>query len=117
MTVTSTSEARRAGERVMESISHFIEKVLKLKVNRNKSAVDRPSKRKFLGFSFYIRKGKVRNYIPKKPIQRFKSKGKGNHVEKQWKKHGNAKGKTQLANNRLGQLLSNCRHGKGGQRA
>ena len=66
----------RAGERVMRSIGKYIETVLKLKINRNKSAVDRPSKRKFLGFSFYKVKGKVRNYIPRKPIQRFKTKVK-----------------------------------------
>jgi RNA-directed DNA polymerase len=69
-------KSQRAGERVMKGISHFIENVLKLKVNGNKSAVDRPSKRKFLGFSFYIHKGKARNYIPQKPIQRFKTKVK-----------------------------------------
>ena len=50
--------------------------VLKLKVNRNKSAVDRPSRRKFLGFSFYVMKGKARNFIHKKPIARFKAKVK-----------------------------------------
>jgi RNA-directed DNA polymerase len=44
--------SQTAGERVMKGISHFIENVLKLKINRNKSAIDRPSMRKFLGFSF-----------------------------------------------------------------
>ena len=38
-----------SGERVMESITRFIEKRLRLKVNREKSAVDRPWKRDFLG--------------------------------------------------------------------
>ena len=42
----------RAGLRVMQSIRRFITKRLKLKVNEQKSAVDRPSHRKFLGFSF-----------------------------------------------------------------
>jgi len=69
-------KSRKAGERVMEGISHFIEDVLKLKINRKKSAVDRPGRRKFLGFSFYKIKGKVRNYIPSKPIHRFKNKVK-----------------------------------------
>jgi RNA-directed DNA polymerase len=69
-------KSRRAGERVMEGISHFIENVLKLKINRNKSAVDRPGKRKFLGFSFYVNQGKARNFIPQKPIKRFKTKVK-----------------------------------------
>jgi len=44
--------SKRAGERVMESITLFIEKKLKLKVNRDKSAVDRPWRRKFLGFTY-----------------------------------------------------------------
>jgi RNA-directed DNA polymerase len=38
--------------------------------------VDRPSRRKFLGFSFYVMKGKARNFIHKKPIARFKAKVK-----------------------------------------
>jgi len=37
--------SRRAGERVMESVTEFVENRLKLKVNREKSAVDRPWKR------------------------------------------------------------------------
>jgi RNA-directed DNA polymerase len=44
--------SRRAGERVMESITRFITRRLKLKVNDQKSAVARPWERKFLGFSF-----------------------------------------------------------------
>ena len=44
--------SERAGRRVMESISGFITKKLKLKVNQGKSAVARPGARKFLGFSF-----------------------------------------------------------------
>ena len=67
-------KSRKAGERVMESITRYIEEKLKLKVNRNKSAVDRPSKRKFLGLSFYMVKGKARNFIHIKSIQRFKGK-------------------------------------------
>ena len=44
--------SRRAGERVMENVTRWITRKLKLKVNHEKSAVDRPSRRKFLGFSF-----------------------------------------------------------------
>ncbi len=40
-----------AGERVLRSISRFLEKRLRLGVNRDKSAVARPWKRKFLGYS------------------------------------------------------------------
>jgi RNA-directed DNA polymerase len=43
--------SQRAGERVMASLTHFLEEKLRLKVNRGKSAVDRPWKRKFLGYT------------------------------------------------------------------
>ena len=45
-------KSRKAGIRLKKSITEFIEKKLKLKVNEEKSAVDRPWRRKFLGFSF-----------------------------------------------------------------
>jgi RNA-directed DNA polymerase len=41
---------RRAGERVMASVSRFLTSKLRLKVNETKSAVARPEERKFLGF-------------------------------------------------------------------
>jgi len=44
--------SERAGKRVMDSIERFLDKRLKLKVNRQKSAVAKPQERKFLGFSF-----------------------------------------------------------------
>jgi RNA-directed DNA polymerase len=43
--------SKAAGERVMESISRFLEKRLRLRVNRGKSAVDRPWNRDFLGYT------------------------------------------------------------------
>ena len=43
--------SRRAGERVMESLTRFLEGRMRLKVNRTKSAVDRPWKRTFLGYT------------------------------------------------------------------
>jgi group II intron reverse transcriptase/maturase len=53
--------SKRAGQRVKQSIQRYLEKRLKLKVNEEKSAVDRPWKRKFLGFSFTSqRESKVR---------------------------------------------------------
>src|SRR5438270_477554 len=45
-------QSQRAGERVMAGIERFLEKRLKLKVNKAKSAVAKPSVRKSLGFSF-----------------------------------------------------------------
>jgi len=44
--------SHRSGERVMASVEQFLHRRLKLKINRAKSAVARPSERKFLGFSF-----------------------------------------------------------------
>lgn len=44
--------SRRAGERVLTTIERFLRKRLRLVVNREKSAVDRPWKRKFLGYTF-----------------------------------------------------------------
>jgi RNA-directed DNA polymerase len=44
-------KSRRAGERVMASLTHFLEGRLRLKVNRAKSAVDRPWNRTFLGYT------------------------------------------------------------------
>ncbi|MDA8224005.1 MAG: reverse transcriptase domain-containing protein, partial [Desulfitobacterium hafniense] len=46
----------RAGRRVMDSITKYLEGKLRLVVNLEKSSVDRPWKRKFLGFSFYTGK-------------------------------------------------------------
>ncbi len=43
--------SQRSGERVLSSVSRFLEKRLRLQVNQDKSAVDRPWKRKFLGYS------------------------------------------------------------------
>jgi len=44
--------SERAGKRVMQSVTRFLQRRLKLKVNETKSAVARPQERKFLGFSF-----------------------------------------------------------------
>ena len=57
--------SKRAGERVMESVSRFVEGKLKLKVNREKSAVSRPWHRKFLGFSFLSQKQATIRVAPK----------------------------------------------------
>jgi RNA-directed DNA polymerase len=66
-------KSSKAGKRVMDSITTFIEQKLRLKVNRDKSAIDRPWRRKFLGFSFtWNKEPKVR--IAKGSIKRFKTK-------------------------------------------
>lgn len=66
--------SKRAGERIMKSITTFIERKLKLKVNHEKSAVDRPWKRKFLGFTFTSHRKEPKIRISKQSIQRFKQR-------------------------------------------
>jgi len=65
--------SERAGQRVMESITSFIEIELKLKVNNEKSAVAKPQERKFLGFSF-TGGAKPKRRIAPKAKQRFRKK-------------------------------------------
>jgi len=65
--------SRRAGERVMESITRFITTKLKLKVNAQKSAVAQPGERKFLGFSFTFNREPKRRIAPK-AVLRFKER-------------------------------------------
>jgi len=65
--------SERAGQRVMESITHFITHKLKLKVNESKSAVARPQERKFLGFSFTAGP-EVKRVIAPKALERFKQR-------------------------------------------
>jgi group II intron reverse transcriptase/maturase len=66
-------KTKRAGERVKASVTRFLEGRLKLKVNEEKSAVDRPWNRKFLGFSFTIQK-ETRIRISPKSLKRVKDK-------------------------------------------
>jgi RNA-directed DNA polymerase len=65
--------SRRAGERVMASITRFITTQLKLRVNGQKSAVARPWERKFLGFSF-TNAGVPKRRIAPKAVDRFKGR-------------------------------------------
>ena len=67
--------SERAGRRVMEGLTDFITRKLKLKVNQDKSAVDRPHKRKLLGFSFTTGKFLKRRISPQS-LQRFRKKVK-----------------------------------------
>lgn len=65
--------SEKAGQRVMKSVSDFITRRLKLKVNESKSAVDRPRRRKFLGFTIAERKKPQRRIAPQ-AIKRFRAK-------------------------------------------
>ena len=65
--------SQRAGERVMASIDRFLTGRLKLRVNKAKSAVARPGKRKFLGFSFTSGTQPRRRIAPQS-LARFRSR-------------------------------------------
>jgi RNA-directed DNA polymerase len=65
-------KTQRAGERVMESVRGFLEKKLKLKVNPKKSKVDRATRVKFLGFSFYKRNGEMLIRVAGRSLERFR---------------------------------------------
>ena len=80
---------RRAGERVMASLNRFLAVKLKLKVNEAKSAVDRPWRRKFLGYSLTWHK-RPRLKVAPASLTRFKEKvrerlrgGRGRNLQRQ----------------------------------
>jgi phosphotransferase system IIB component len=67
-------KSEKAGQRVMESAVRFLTKKLKLKVNQQKSAVDNPWNRKFLGFTFAKGKGPNRIVVHGSRVKRLKDK-------------------------------------------
>jgi RNA-directed DNA polymerase len=67
-------KSEKSAQRVMESITEYIEKKLKLKVNRTKSKVSRPQESMLLGFSFYRDKEGWQVRIAPKSLERIKRK-------------------------------------------
>ena len=65
--------SQRAAQRTLASVTQFVERKLRLKVNREKSAMDRPWRRKFLGFSFTNHRQPKRRIAPAS-IKRFKQR-------------------------------------------
>ena len=65
-------KSERSGQRVLVSITVYVEQRLKLKVNREKSAVDLATKRPLLGFGFFRRDGQVRVRVDGNARQRAK---------------------------------------------
>ena len=70
-------KTERAGKRVMESAVRYLTEKLKLKVNQQKSAVDNPWNRKFLGFTFTKGKDPKRIAVHESRVKRFKDKIRG----------------------------------------
>jgi group II intron reverse transcriptase/maturase len=78
---------RRSGERVMASLTTYLSERLRLTVNAGKSAVDRPWKRTFLGYSMTWHR-KPRLTVAKKAVARLKAnlktvfrRGKGKRLQ------------------------------------
>lgn len=70
--------SRQAAERVMKSITRYIEEKLGLKVNASKSKIDKPKGIKYLGFGFYY-DSFAKEYRAKphaKSVEKFKAKMK-----------------------------------------
>ena len=81
-------QSRSAGERVLKSLTAFLERRLRLKVNAEKSAVARPWERKFLGYSFTAQR-ETRLKVARESVRRLKGKlreifrrGRGRNLNK-----------------------------------
>jgi RNA-directed DNA polymerase len=68
--------SERSAQRVAESITYYIEKKLRLKVNRDKTKISRPAQSQLLGFSFYKSKESYEIRISSKTLKRIKEKCK-----------------------------------------
>jgi len=78
----------KAAERVLTSITDYLEHNLKLKVNREKSGTGRPWKKKFLGYSMTLNK-EPKLKVAAESVKRFKRKlktkfreGRGRNVKR-----------------------------------
>lgn len=63
-------KSKHAGERVMQTVTRYLGDKLRLTVNAQKSAVDRPRNRKFLGFT--VSRGDARIKVADKAIEKLK---------------------------------------------
>ena len=65
-------KSKRAGERIMDSVTRYLRETLRLTVNAQKSAVDRPRNRKFLGFT--VSRDGARIKVAPQAIEKLKTK-------------------------------------------
>lgn len=81
-------KSKRAGDRVMASVTHFLEAKLRLRVNRGKSTVNRPWKRKFLGYTVTNHRSPRLKPAPssvkraKDRIREITQRGRGRNIQK-----------------------------------
>ena len=68
--------SEKAAIRVMKSVTKYIENVLRLKVNKDKSRIGRPTEIQYLGFAFYyqFQEKKYRMKVPKKSLDKVMKK-------------------------------------------
>ena len=68
--------SEKAATRVMKSVTKYIENVLRLKVNKDKSRIGRPTEIQYLGFAFYyqFQEKKYRMKVPKKSLDKVMKK-------------------------------------------
>ena len=71
-------KSEKAAKRTEASITQYIEQKLKLKVNKEKTKVSRPTESTLLGFSFYRSKDQWELRISSKSVSRIKAKLKAN---------------------------------------
>jgi len=90
--------SKRTAERVMASLTDFIEKKLRLKVNKEKSAIDRPWRRSFLGYSFTVDSDSKLRVSPES-IKRLKGKLKEKF------RHGRGRNQQKFVSEDLNPLL------------
>ena len=69
-------KSEKAAARVMESVTKYVENVLRLKVNRGKSKMGRPTEIQYLGFAFYyqFQEKKYKIKVPKKSLDKVMKK-------------------------------------------
>ena len=76
-------KSEAAANRVMKSVTRWLEERLRVQVNVTKTKVCRPNDTKYLGFSFYKRNGKWRPKPHLKSVQKFKQKLHG-YSKRSW---------------------------------
>ncbi len=74
-------KTRKAAERVMKSITRFIEDKLKLKVNKKKSAIGRPWERKFFKILILYKTGRDTDKNPSQINRKSKGKDKIHYIK------------------------------------
>ena len=109
--------SRRAGERVMASITRFITTKLKLKVNEQKSAVARAMGAEVSGLQLHQRIGTPKRRIAPKAVLRFKQRSSGIDAPDARRQHGTDGRGTGPVSARLDRLLREMRNAFGAARS